>query len=83
MVHLPLETDTILIVDPDAVLPPTIAMECFQPVSRWHGKFTNFQNPIDLIQFALGNSPKLPWTRFPGGLCVSTVVYVFGSLIPE
>jgi len=34
---LPLKTDAILLIDPNAVLSLTVPVQSLQPVTRWHG----------------------------------------------
>jgi hypothetical protein len=51
----PDEADPELIVDPDAVLPGSIAAERFQPVTRWGSQVPERVGSIEVDQFAAGN----------------------------
>jgi hypothetical protein len=49
---LPNEAYAVLIVDSDAVLPNSISLERFQPVSRRNAKINQVDSRFNLIQFA-------------------------------
>jgi hypothetical protein len=58
MALLPTETDTILLVDPNAVLAPTIAAQSFESVARLDRQMLKISNPVDLIQLPSSNWPQ-------------------------
>ena len=60
---LPCEADPILVVDPDAVLPPPIAGKGFKVIARERAQVVESLGCVQLRQLALcdpGNSPKPP-----------------------
>ena len=54
----PGETDTELRVDPDTVLPASIALERFQLIARWHAKRRERYRCIELIQLPARDGPE-------------------------
>jgi len=55
---LPNEADAILVVDPNAVLPPTIAAEPLKPIARRNGKLPKPTNPVQLIEPSPRDRPQ-------------------------
>jgi hypothetical protein len=58
---LPHEADPILVVDPDAVLPPSIAAKCLKVVSRERAQVVESLGCVKLRELTLrdpGNAPK-------------------------
>jgi hypothetical protein len=51
---LPDEADAVLIVDPDAVLAPPVAGQCFESVSRKRRQVAEFASRVELLQLSLG-----------------------------
>jgi len=49
IVSFPYETDSVLIVDSNAVLAFAISAKPFQTVARWHGKLPHIPNAIQLV----------------------------------
>src|ERR1700733_1886822 len=56
-VGLPDKANTVLIVDPDAVLTSPVALKCFQPVARGCSKIVQVQRSFYLIQLAQSHLP--------------------------
>src|SRR5713101_2866404 len=52
---LPDETNTVLIVDPNAVLPRSVALENFQPIAGEFRQVAPLARRVDLNQFLLGD----------------------------
>jgi len=50
---LPDETDAVLVVDPDRVLPGPVAFQCLQPVAGRHAKVVQHMRRVQHRQFAL------------------------------
>jgi hypothetical protein len=80
---LPAETDTILIVDPDALLSRSVAAEPLQPIPRRNGKLQEIPNSVDLIELSSRHRPQIPRTGSPGGRCVGAVEEILGSSIAK
>jgi hypothetical protein len=57
MAILPLKTDSILLIDPNAALSLSVAFQQFQTISRRHSEFGKLPNPVELIQLAAGDRP--------------------------
>ncbi len=55
---LPLEADTILLVNADGVLTTSVPAQSLEPISRGYREVVRVVNVIDLIQFAPGNRPQ-------------------------
>jgi hypothetical protein len=53
----PHETETIPIVDADAVLPPSIPGKLLKPIARRYTKVSQDSHRVELIQLTLGHSP--------------------------
>jgi hypothetical protein len=67
---LPHETDPILVIDPDAVLPPPITAEGLEVVTRKRAQVVESLGRVQLRQLALsdpGNAPeptrRVPWNN--------------------
>lgn len=58
----PLEADSPLVIDPDAVLPLPVALQSFKPVSGQDRKILNSDRCVELIQFHL-RLPQKPRKR--------------------
>jgi len=58
MAFLPCKTNSVLLINPDTVLILSIAFKALQTVSWRYLEFTNFLNPIDLIQLSPRNRPN-------------------------
>jgi len=52
----PNKADAPLVVDADAVLPSAIAMQRFEPITRWRGQIAQVCRSIDLCQLSLRDS---------------------------
>jgi hypothetical protein len=50
MFILPPEADSVLFIDPDAMLPESIPTKTLQPIPRWNGEFGQVPNPAAVQQ---------------------------------
>ena len=83
MAVLPLETDTVLLIDPDAMLATARAAQPFEPIPWRNRQMSQILYPIELIQLASRDRPQLLRTSRAGGACVSPVEDVFRCLVVE
>ena len=79
----PAKTDPVLIIDPDAVLISSVALQTFEPISRWYGQLGQIADLVDLSQLSARDRPKVHGTRSTGILAAYAVKHVFGALIGE
>ena len=70
----PKETDAILVVDSDAMLPLSISNQRFQPITRRNSQFVQCGYGIKLVEFSSGDFPEQLRTALPG---------VFGAIAVE
>ena len=49
---LPLEAESVLIVDTDTVLTLTISMQCLKPVASWRGQIAQIVCIVEVDKFA-------------------------------
>ncbi len=63
---LPSETNPILIVAPDTVLPAPVSSQPFEAIPPWNSKFADVSDSIDLIELPPGNLPQDTRTSPPG-----------------
>jgi hypothetical protein len=80
---LPSETNPILIVDPDTVLPAPVSAQPFKAISPWNSKFADVSDSIDLIELPPGNLPQDTGTSSPGNGRVDPIKDVLGALPTE
>lgn len=80
---LPSETNPILIVDPDTVLPAPVSSQPFEAIPPWNGKFADVSDSIDLIELPPGNLPQDTGTGPSGNGRVDPIKDVFGALPTE
>jgi hypothetical protein len=80
---LPTEADSILIVDPDAVLPPSIAAKPLKAVPGGNRKLTNIANAVNLRELSPRHRPHLG--RAGGSSCsrCGAIEDVFRATIRE
>ena len=79
----PEETDSVPIIDSDAVLSGSIPGKCFQAVSRRRAKIAQFGGRIELIELSPGDSPNGLGT-YPAGCTRSLAIEdVLRASIPE
>ena len=79
----PAEADPVLLIDPDAVLSLSIALERFEPVSRRRAKVLEHFSDVELIEFPLRDRPKISRTTAPSRLGINVIVNLFGSSVRE
>jgi hypothetical protein len=80
---LPSETNPILIVDPDTVLPAPVSTQPFEAISPWDSKFADISDSIDLIELPPGNLPQNTGTCPSGNGRVAPIKDVLGALPTE
>ena len=83
MAVLPVEADTVLIVDANAVLSGSIAFQAFQPIPRWGHQVSQIPSPIDLVKLPSRGVPQAGRAGRTGIPATDSIEYVFGSLVRE
>lgn len=78
-----METDPILLIDPDTVLPAPITAESLQSVSRRNRELPEFANAVDLIQLSPGNRPQGLGTALASRSRIDAVKDVPCALVPK
>jgi len=76
----PFETDSELVIDPNAVLSYPIASECLQSNAGWNAQIVQLLGGIDLIELASSNAPQTLRTslsRRPGAPAVENILRPF------
>lgn len=77
----PYETDTILIIDPNAVLPLAICRQSFEAITGGRPKIVQSGRGLDHIEFPTGHrcylrpSPAFPLEKEPGRVVVLEALY--------
>ena len=79
----PYETETIPVVDADAVLPPSIPGKLLKPIAKRYAKISQDSRRVELIQLTLGHSPYRRRTRPPRRSSGAPVEYVFSGAVLE
>lgn len=84
----PNETNAILIIYSDTVLPLSVTRQQLQSISGRNSQFVKSQNRIQSIKFSKYNIPKALRTNFSSGFCRLAVEnflcgFVFKGLYPE
>ena len=79
----PDEADTVLIVDPNAVLARTTPGKSRQPISWRHAQVLQPDSRVQLLQLAGGTSPEVLGTNLAGSFCVATVEDILAPRTPE
>jgi hypothetical protein len=80
---LPPETDSVLIVDPDAVLSGPVASETLQAVSGRYLELPEVANPVQLRQLAIDHRPNGDRASSPNSATFHAVEEVFRGVIGE
>lgn len=62
----PLEANTVLVVDSDAVLTGSVAFELFETIAWWDSQVLQILGLVQLIQFSSGNLPQRRGTNLAG-----------------
>ncbi|QNM63704.1 hypothetical protein XHV734_5031 [Xanthomonas hortorum pv. vitians] len=75
----PSEADAPLVVDPDAVLPASLALQRFQPVGRWNTQIVEVRGSVEHAQLAARD--RLDVGRQPAGAL--TQPDLFGFLVDK
>ena len=73
MTALPAKTDPILVIDANAMLPSSIALQPFEAVARRNGKLTHVANAIQLRRFPTDDRPELTRARRSGASAIEAV----------
>ena len=80
---LPRKAHPVLFVDPDAILPCSIAHQSFQTVTRRHRQFMKIPNTIELRQLSTCYGPRGSRTCSPSPAALDTVEKIRSGLIGE
>ena len=80
---LPSETNPILIVDPNAVLPAPVSAQPFEAISPWNSQFADVSDSIDLIELPPGNLPEDAGTSPPGNGRIDPIKNILSALPVE
>ena len=78
-----MEADSILIVDPDAVMPLPIAAEPLKAVSGRNRKLANIANAVNLRELPPRHGPPLGWAGGSSGSRRGAIEDVFRATIRE
>lgn len=79
----PTETDSILVVDPDALLTVTISPERLKAVPRRYPQVVDDLGLVESVEFPRSHFPQRSRQPLAGDLRVPTIEEVFGRLITE
>lgn len=79
----PHETDAVLIVDTNTVLPLAVTAQCFKSVSRRNAQIQELRGGIDVVELSGRHIPYRLWATLARSLGVAPVEYVFGSVVLE
>lgn len=79
----PFETDSVLIVNMNAVLTSSVFRQSFKLISGWYLQLWENPNRIQLIELSHGNFPEQPRTEFSGLFRVPAVKDVFRAPVFE
>ena len=80
---LPMKADSILIVDPDAVLPLPITAEPLKAVSERNRKLANIANAVNLRELPPRRGPQLGWACGSSGSRRGAIEDVLRATIRE
>ena len=69
----PNETDAVLVVDSDAVLPLPISSECLQLIPWWNSEIVKGDHRVKLVELASRHCPRRFWTGAPSCSRIHTV----------
>ncbi len=72
---LPSKTDSVLIVDSNAVLPVPVGPQSFEAISWWNRKLSKILHAINLVKLPSGHVPQIAGTGFSGYLGIDAVKY--------
>jgi hypothetical protein len=81
--RFPSKAYSILLVDPDAVLPRTVTSQSFKAISRGNGKFRKLPYPIHLIEFPPGYLPQPAGAGLPSSSTLDTIKDILGPMTPK
>jgi hypothetical protein len=79
----PSKTDPVLLVDPDTVLPPPVALQSFQVVARRNPEILNGVGVVENEQLGPRSTLEVRRTDFPCGLRVLAVEDILGAFVSE
>jgi hypothetical protein len=79
----PIKTNSVLIVDPNAMLPLPISAKTLKPVPGRRREFLKIADPVQLIQFPARHGPQIARAYFPRRPRIGPVKHVLSSRIPE
>ncbi len=79
----PSETDSVLIVDPDAVLPSTVSTECLEAIAGWHSQVVQGLGLVKCVEPSGRHLPQRVGQPLASSLRIATIEQVFGCSITE
>lgn len=83
MAVFPSKTDSVLIVNPDGVLPAPVTAETFQMIPGRRGQILEITYPIQLIQLPTGNRPHSAGAGLSRRWAVQAVEDSFSAPVSE
>ncbi len=75
--YRPAKADTKLIIDSDTELAVSVALQCFQMVTRWNFKITYVFSDLKLPKFTQSNSFNIYKAKNPTSFCQSFSIPAF------
>jgi hypothetical protein len=82
-VACPNEANSILLVDPDAVLPLSVSRKSFKTVPYWDPKVFQLLSRVQHFQFSAGNSPKRRGASTTGPFGPASIENILGGFVLE
>jgi len=80
---LPTKANAVLLIDPNAVLPPSLASQAFESVTRRDGQISQVADPANLIEFPPSGGPQPLRTGSPGRRGIRPVKDILRLSVPE
>jgi hypothetical protein len=80
---LPPETSSILLIDPDAVLPAPVCAQPFETIPRGDSELEEIPDAIHLIELPPGHRPHVARARAPGCGGIGAIKDVLSTAVPE
>lgn len=79
----PNETDSELVVDPDAMLSTSVPFQRLQLIPWRNPQRVETYHSVEKIQFPAGHTPDPLWTNSARLFCIATVEDVFRPAVPK
>jgi hypothetical protein len=83
MAVLPLEAQSVLIIETYAVLAGTITPKSLEPIPRWHAQFLKCPDAVQLIELPACNRPEHPRTGRASAPRIQAVENILGRSVRE